>query len=201
VKAGAPISADRRGAVAALLRAHRPADEREAGFVREMSALLESAGDPFGRAHFVPGHFTASAFVTSSDGRAVLLVHHGKLGRWLQPGGHFEPEDADLWSAVLREVAEETGLRDLVLPDGPALLDVDIHDIPPLRDDPPHRHYDLRVHLRCVSAEASAVAGSDALGVRWVSITDEPETALGGGSDESVLRALRRLRAHQCASL
>lgn len=181
--------ADRRAALADLLRAHRPADPLEAGFVDEMVALLAAPNDPFGRSHFVPGHFTASAFVSSFDGRRVLLVHHGKLGRWLQPGGHFEPGDLDLWSAARREVAEETGLSDLVLPDGPVLLDVDIHEIPPLRGDPPHRHYDLRVHLRCASPEVSAVAGSDARAVRWVPVDEDPE-----GSDDSVLRALRRLR-------
>ncbi|MEZ4235346.1 MAG: NUDIX domain-containing protein [Myxococcota bacterium] len=183
----------RRAAVRTLLLAHAPADDQEASFVQEMLALCEAEGDPFARDHFAPGHFTASAFVSDNAGARILLVHHGKLHRWLQPGGHFEPTDPDVWAACQREVAEETGLADVTLADGHRLLDVDIHEIPSLRGDPPHRHYDLRVHLRCNDPEAEAVAGSDARAVRWVPLRGDPEAVLGGESDESVLRALRRL--------
>ena len=36
------------------------------------------------------GHITASSWVLSPDGRRFLLVHHKKLGAWLQPGGHAD---------------------------------------------------------------------------------------------------------------
>lgn len=51
--------------------------------------------------------FTASGFVVD-DGR-VLLVRHGKLDRWLQPGGHVEPRETPD-EAAIREVREETGV-------------------------------------------------------------------------------------------
>jgi 8-oxo-dGTP pyrophosphatase MutT (NUDIX family) len=54
-------------------------------------------------------HFTASGVVLSGDGH-VLLVEHRKLGWWLYPGGHIEPNE-DPAQAVVREVAEETGIR------------------------------------------------------------------------------------------
>jgi 8-oxo-dGTP pyrophosphatase MutT (NUDIX family) len=176
---------DRREPLRALLRAHRPADDREAGFVEVMLALLEGPGDPLSRHRFTPGHFTASAFVTSPDGRAVLLVHHGKLHRWLQPGGHIEPEDADLFEAVRREVREEVGLENLSAGEG--LFDVDIHDIPSLKGDPAHRHYDLRLHLR--SPTLLFRAGSDAKDAKWVELDEVNAT----DSDESVMRAVRKL--------
>ena len=69
-----------------------------------MLELLDAPGDPFGRARFDPGHFTASAFVLAPDRRAILEVHHAKLGRWLQPGGHVESADDSLVSAAHREV-------------------------------------------------------------------------------------------------
>lgn len=169
-----------------LLRAHAPSDLREEGFLAEMLALAERS-DPFARDHFVPGHFTASAFVSSPDGGSLLLIHHGKLGRWLQPGGHFEPEDDDLFAAVRREVAEEVGLTGLVSED--RLFDIDIHDIPPLKGDPPHRHYDLRVHLQ--SPTWSFRAGSDARAAKWVALLDVSLEE----SDESVMRAVRKLTA------
>jgi hypothetical protein len=39
-----------------------------------------------------PGHITGSAWVLSPDRQKVLLVHHAKLDRWLQPGGHSDGE-------------------------------------------------------------------------------------------------------------
>lgn len=174
--------------IRALIAAHRPEDEREAAYLAEMLALLAGPEDPTARSSFRPGHFTASAFVTSPDGAQVLLVHHGKLHRWLQPGGHLEPEDADVLAAVRREVSEEVGLTELDLPDGPVLHDVDVHEIPPLKADPPHRHYDLRVHLR--SRSWAFEAGSDARAARWVPLAEvDPRE-----SDESVARAVRKLR-------
>ena len=171
-----------------LLLVHRPGDVREAGFVEAMLALLETPGDPLSRGHFTPGHFTASAFVLSPDGGALLLVHHGKLHRWLQPGGHFEPDDESVFTAARREVLEEVGISDLELPHGETLFDVDVHDIPSLKGDPVHRHYDLRVLFR--SRTLAAQAGSDAKDVRWV----ELDKVNLEESDESVMRAVRKLR-------
>lgn len=178
-----------RSELRALLTAHRAADDREAGFVEAMLALLEVPGDPLSRGHFTPGHFTASAFVLSPDGGALLLVHHGKLHRWLQPGGHLEPDDAGLFAAARRELSEEVGLSDFDAGHGEALFDVDVHDIPSLKGDPVHRHYDLRVLLR--SRTLVVRAGSDAKDARWVAL-DEVNLA---ESDESVMRAVRKIRS------
>lgn len=53
-------------------------------------------------------HFTATVYVVDDDHR-FLLLWHGKLRRWMPPGGHVEenelPEDA-----AIRECKEETGL-------------------------------------------------------------------------------------------
>lgn len=51
--------------------------------------------------------FTVAVFVIQ-DGR-ILLHCHPKLGKWLPPGGHIEPNELPD-EAALREVAEETGL-------------------------------------------------------------------------------------------
>ena len=177
----------RAARLVALLEALRPADAVEAAHRADMLALARApAGDPFARDHWDPGHFTASAFVLSPDERSILLVFHGKLHRWLQPGGHVEPGDADVLAAARREIAEETGLMDCgVVGDG--LFDVDVHVIPARKSDPAHRHFDARILLRAPSF--AFAAGSDALAARWVPLGEVHTVE----TDESVLRAVRKL--------
>lgn len=174
-----------------LLLAHRPADDREADFQARLLALCD-AGDglegAFYRGHFNPGHFTASSFVLSPDLRSVLLIYHSKFQRWLQPGGHFEPEDADLFAAARREVAEETGVTALDLR-GEGLFDIDLHDIPPRKADPFHQHFDLRVCW--VARDEALTAGTDAHDARWVPIDEIDQWE----SDASVMRAVGKLRS------
>jgi len=56
-------------------------------------------------------HFTASCWITSTGKpKKILLIHHKKLGRWLQPGGHIEKFENPVVAAI-REVREETGLE------------------------------------------------------------------------------------------
>ena len=67
---------------------------------------------PEGPPEQVTRDFAVAAFVVH-DGR-VLLHWHAKLGRWLPPGGHIEPNELPDDAAV-REVWEETGVEvDLV---------------------------------------------------------------------------------------
>lgn len=51
--------------------------------------------------------FTVAVFVV--HGGRVLLHLHPKLGKWLPPGGHIEPNELPD-EAARREVAEESGL-------------------------------------------------------------------------------------------
>ena len=170
----------------ARLTAFEPADELEATHRARMFELL-ARPDAFSRSCFDPGHFTASAFVLSPDGVDLLLILHAKLGLWLQPGGHVDPEDVDLLAGARREVEEETGIAELTV-EG-ALLDVDIHRLPPhpKKDEPGHEHFDVRFLFRAASRDF--VAGSDALDARWVPLAE----VASAGTDESVERAVRKL--------
>jgi 8-oxo-dGTP pyrophosphatase MutT (NUDIX family) len=152
-----------------------------------MLALL-SADRPFARDHWDPGHFTASAFVLSPDSRRLALIFHGKLHRWLQPGGHLEEGDATVEAAARREVHEELGLSDLEVV-GEGVLDLDIHDIPSLKGQPPHGHFDVRYLFR--AATEDLLAGDDAAGAKWQTLDE----VLAAPGDESVARAVRRVRA------
>ena len=172
--------------LAALLDAYVPSDD-ELDFHRAMKTLLDRGPTAFARDEYDPGHFTASAFVLGPERDALLLILHAKLGLWLQPGGHVEPDDADVVAAARRELAEEVGLRDveLVLP---GILDIDVHLIPASKQ-PAHRHFDVRFLFR---AKSGALApASDARAARWVPLG----AVADAGSDASVRRAALRIAA------
>ncbi len=143
---------------------------------------------PFSRAHFTPGHLTASAFVVSPVGDEVLLIFHRKLGIWVQPGGHIEGEDASLLDAARREVAEEVGLA-LGSDSSAAIFDLDIHSIPARKDEPAHEHFDVRFCFRATTRDF--VASDEVADARWVELSRVEQLT----SDESVLRAARKLLA------
>jgi len=96
-----------------------------------------------------PGHVTTSAIILSSDHRQTLLIDHITIGRWLQPGGHYEWDETFSGSAQ-REAEEETGVTGLRLhpwhrgSDLPFVIDS--HDVPgkASRNEPPHIHHDLQ---------------------------------------------------------
>lgn len=179
-----------RATLHALLSAHAPWDAREAQHRARMLELTAVPGDPLRRDHFAPGHFTASAFVLAPDRAALLLVHHRKLDRWLQPGGHVEATDGDLLAAARREVLEETGIAELDL-EQPGSFDLDVHPIPALGLELPHEHFDVRFLFRAGTSELRLSAESKA--VRWVPLAELDAGSGSSVSDESVLRAVRKL--------
>jgi 8-oxo-dGTP pyrophosphatase MutT (NUDIX family) len=184
----------RRAELRTLLERLEPADALEREHRARILALLDHAADPFDRSQFAPGHVTASAFVLDPGHERLLLILHAKLGRWLQPGGHIESDDSSVCAAAQREVLEETGLE-VSTEDafGARLLDVDVHQIPARPDIPAHEHFDVRFAFE--AAHTGARAGSDAKQTRWVPIAEllPGETHLP--TDESVMRAVRKLRA------
>jgi 8-oxo-dGTP pyrophosphatase MutT (NUDIX family) len=134
--------------------------------------------DAFLRTH-LPGHITGSAFIISTDGRHTLLVHHAKLNRWLQPGGHADG-DTDVVRVATREANEETGVLQLELI-SPDIYDLDIHPIPARPDFQLHDHYDVRYLFRA-PIEAPLTVSEESYDVRWVALSDleryNPEPSL-----------------------
>jgi len=177
-------------AAIALLRRFDPgADERATHSLARTLALLERVPQPFSRRTFAPGHMTASGIVLSADAAQVLLIFHRRLKRWLQPGGHVEPEDADLPAAAEREVREETGVAlDETLPR--VVVGVDVHEIPARDpDEPPHVHHDVVFRFRALpGTQPDPEQGRD---VVWCGVDELDRYEVDEPLKRSVLRALR----------
>ena len=131
------------------------------------------------------GHVTASAWIVSADRSAALLVHHRKLNRWLQPGGHIE-SDTSVHAAAFREAREESGLASL-RPRERSIFDLDIHRIPARDDFPAHEHLDVRFLFEADSTEIPDCS-TESYAVRWWPL-HELSTSM---TDESVLRMVRK---------
>ena len=174
----------------ASLRRHRPADAAEAASLSEIAAFVEREADPFDRAN-PAAHLTGSAFVLSEDGDRVLLLHHLRLGRWLQPGGHAEAGETSGEAVALREAMEETGIPDLRLdPRAPRPFDVDVHPIPAREGEPAHRHLDLRYLVRAAASAPIRPQDGESARVSWFGWDD----LAGLDLDPGVRRALAKAR-------
>jgi ADP-ribose pyrophosphatase YjhB (NUDIX family) len=138
-------------------------------------------------------HFTVAVFVVHQQ--RVLLLFHPKLGRWLPPGGHVEPNELPDDAAV-REVDEETGVRvelvggrgvpveqprQLVLPAGIQLEDI----------EPGHQHIDLVYFARPLpGAEDISPASAESVRAAWFGPAELPAIEAGEEIEAWCARAL-----------
>jgi 8-oxo-dGTP pyrophosphatase MutT (NUDIX family) len=172
------------------LRRHRPVDAKETGDLAEILAFMDRYPDPFDR-RIPEGHLTGSAVVVGAAGDRVLLAHHRKLGRWLQPGGHAEPGERAGEVVALREAREETGIEGLTLhPSAPRPLDVDVHPIPARGDEPAHRHLDLRYLVIAPPGASLHRRAAESRALRWFTWGELATADL----DPGLRRALRAAR-------
>jgi 8-oxo-dGTP pyrophosphatase MutT (NUDIX family) len=173
----------RQASTLGIEQLHRYRDQwqGEADSVGQFEQLLRTQPHAFERSNLA-AHFTGSAWLVSADGLRVLLMHHRKLGRWLQPGGHADG-DADLARVALREAGEETSLSDLRVEGG--IFDLDRHIIPARANEREHWHYDVRYAVRA-GADESFVLNAESHALAWRPVDDV-------ANDASLDMSLRRM--------
>jgi 8-oxo-dGTP pyrophosphatase MutT (NUDIX family) len=148
-------------------------------------------------------HFTVTGFVV--DGGRTLLHWHKKLGIWLPPGGHIDPNE-DPVQAALREVREETGIIGEIVPGGRAYAFKNVQSLPSpisiivadveIDGEAPHQHIDMSYAVRPVDGAAREVAEADH-GFIWVSAeqlrSNEPLPVAACGVDMPVPEDVREV--------
>jgi 8-oxo-dGTP pyrophosphatase MutT (NUDIX family) len=168
-----------------LLRQHKPTDPTEQAMTQETIAFVEANPACFERS-LLSGHVTGSAWIVSPDRQKAVLIHHKKLDRWFQPGGHADG-DPDIAGVAFREAEEETGLKTLQFVNSD-VFDVDVHSIPARGDVPEHLHYDIRFLLEADATEPFALT-DEVNAVQWLTIAEVKALT----DSESVLRMVRKL--------
>lgn len=137
-------------------------------------ALLRSCGE---------GHLTGSAAVVDGIRREVVVLHHAKVRRWLQPGGHADG-DANLAAVALREASEETGIDGLRV--AVPAIDLDVHEFV-AAGEPTHLHLDVRFVVLAPPG-ASTAGNAESTELRWVA----PERLSALGADPGLVRLAHR---------
>jgi 8-oxo-dGTP pyrophosphatase MutT (NUDIX family) len=175
------------------LQNYQPLDAHETRMAARLRRFLESAQNPFERelAGQAPehGHVTGSAWIVNQEYTKCVLLHHAKLGKWVQPGGHCDG-DCEVRNVAQREAIEETGLRVTPLQNG--IFDIDIHEIPEYWNTPAHLHFDVR-YLFVADPAQEIISNHESRGVRWLSL----EEAAALSNEESVLRMVEKTKQRQ----
>lgn len=176
-----------RQPILSLLRAYKPVNASEALMTQATLTFIEQHPNCFDRSLLV-GHVTGSAWIVSPNRQQTVLIHHRKLDRWFQPGGHADG-DPDIAAVAVREAEEETGLTSLHLV-SPAIFDVDVHPIPARGDVPEHLHYDIRFLLEANPEELFQIT-DEVKNIRWFPL-EAVETVT---DSESILRMVRKVQS------
>ncbi len=146
--------------------------------------FIRNNSDCFLRSN-LKGHITASAFVIDRDACKILLIHHKKLDKWLQPGGHCDG-DEDTLGVAIKEVFEETGVQ--IIRSDQQIVDLDIHTIPELKGVPEHEHFDVRYLFESDSTKP-LTRNHETLALQWIPFEEIRKFTV----EESVLRILEKI--------
>lgn len=164
-----------------------PIDATEAAHKAAILDHFSQTAEPMNSFCFEPGHATGSAWVMAKDTQQFALIYHNTLDRWLQPGGHAEPDEPDLLTVSLREAQEELGIS--LNPTHTYLLDLDVHRIPETKKYPSHLHYDFR--YLCITEFQPLHPATDADRAEWFSLDQLKNLQLDPGIERMIQKSKR----------
>lgn len=148
------------------LKNHVPFDKTEADNVLKSINFLKNSNDCFKRENTF-GHFTSGAMIINKQGK-VLLDYHKKLNIWVQFGGHADGE-TDLLKNAVKEVMEETGLREITLVSN-GIFDVNVVEAFGGVDGKNHYHFDINYLF--YSSKDDFIVSEESINLKWCTINE-----------------------------
>lgn len=175
--------------IISLVEQHTAFDEQEQLDVAAVLSFLNKYEDCFSRAN-LKGQISVSAFVVTEDFEQLVMVHHKKIGKWFQPGGHTEPEDVSVEAAARREVEEETGLVDIQRV-GNGIFDIYVHIIAEHNRVPEHTHYGIRFLF--TTKDTKLFINTESNHIAWVDVQKMHEH----NSEAAMFRVQKKILTHK----
>lgn len=173
-----------RIALIEMLKSYFPKDQEELKFKSEIINFINLNSKCFERSLDI-GHITASSWLLNKGHTKALLLHHNKLNRWLQLGGHCDG-NPDVLAVSIKEAQEESGILGIA-PISNNIFDIDIHLIPETAKEKSHYHYDIRFLLN-VTSDEEIIKNNESKELRWIgkNLNELPE------QNPSVMRMFKK---------
>lgn len=160
---------------------YMPQNQQEEQDKEQMIWFIKNHSDYLERTNRL-AHFTASMWTVNKEHTKTLMVYHNLYDSWSWIGGHADGEE-DLCAVALRELQEETGIKNAVLVSNRIFslesLTVSGHDKKGIYV-PGHVHYNVTYFAEADEKEKLAVKEDENSAVRWQSfeealqLPDEP---------------------------
>lgn len=148
-----------------LLQHYYPKDGNEQKFKQQMIEFINKYTNTCFERSLEVGHFTGSSWLLNKNKNKALLMHHTKLDKWFQLGGHCDG-DPDVLGVSIKESQEESGIVNIE-PISNEIFDIDIHLIPENKYNKAHYHYDVRF-LLYVTSDEEIVQNRESKELRWI---------------------------------
>ena len=140
------------------------------------------------------GHFTASSWVVNKDRTKVLMIYHNIYKSWAWTGGHADGE-SDLLGTAIRELKEETGIKNVkVLDDNIFSLEIICVNGHVKRGKyvSSHVHLNLTYLLEVDENEMLKIKEDENSGVKWINVEDVEKVSNEKWMVENVYGKIRR---------
>ncbi|WP_020529239.1 NUDIX hydrolase [Flexithrix dorotheae] len=168
------------------LQSYTTTDSHEQAMLESTISFVQENEDCFLRSN-LKGQVTGSAWIIDPSKTFALFIHHKKLEKWLQPGGHSDG-DGDILNVALKEAEEETGLQNFVKVNR-EIFDIDVHEIPERKGVPAHFHYDVRFAFMADKSQ-QLVISDESIDLKWIALDEIPDF----NNEESILRLVRKTK-------
>lgn len=155
------------------IQKYTPVNRQEEQDQKLFLKYMENCSDYLDRENQI-AHFTASIWTINPERTKTLMVYHNIYDSWSWIGGHADGME-DLRSVAMRELQEETGIRDAALFGGDIFslesLTVNGH-VKRGRYVPSHLHLNVTYLAEAREQEALIVNADENQAVKWWSFED-----------------------------